>query len=431
MIDFLFSKTPLSYFVQSIWRDEAFSYLLAKQNLIKILSLTAKDFNPPLYYLLLHLWIKIFGSSEIALRTPSLIFFWATVYLAFLLMIEVFKYPQKKAFFYLLFFLVNPLLNYFAFEARMYMMFCFFATLSFYSFLTKQKKLYFWSTLLGLFTHYFMITVIFTQLFVYFISKNKPPFKLKELISPSLFFLPWLIFVIFTKKPLTGSFWIKKLTLNKIFLIPASLFTGYEFDFNFYDKRIHWFSWFTLILVVITILRKKQKKEIFLFNFLIIWSFLVPILIGLISIWFPIFLPRYLIFAGVGLILLIVYLIEKLPFFLKSLAIIFVFFLSINYTNYQLRYRKKEEIRKTIGEIKRIAKKEDLLYVTDVLYYHPAVYYFGEDRVFIYQKNYEEIPDYVGKVLIPKEKIINHLPIFPKKAFILNSASDYQIQSSL
>lgn len=435
MVNFLFTKTPFAYLIQSFWRDEAFSFLLAKKDLLQILYLTAKDFNPPLYYLLLHFWMKVFGSSEIALRSLSLIFFWATVYIAFLFMTNIFKLSQKKTFFYLLFFLINPLLNYYAFEARMYSMFAFLAILSFYSLLTNQKKLYFWSTLLGLLTHYFMIGVFATQLIIYFIFKkskiiDKKVFNFKILISPFVLSLVWLLFVLILKKP-SSSFWIKPIIFKQLFLVPASLFTGYEFDFGFFDNRIIRFSWLIFIVIFLGMIIKKQKREKDLFYILIFWSLFIPILSALVSLFFPIFLPRYLIFSAIGLILLIIFIIDKLPFLIKLATIILIFNLCFNYTHQQLRYRKKDDWRKIITEIKSLAKKDDLLYVTDVLYYHPAVYYFDEKRVFIYQKNYDEIPDYVGKILIPQNKIINYLPTFPKKAFIINSPSDYQIQSSL
>src|SRR3989339_1180240 len=142
MLNFIFTKTHLFFFTQSFWRDEAFSYFMAKKNVSEIIFLTAKDFNPPLYYLILHFWIKIFGGSEIALRSLSIIFFWATIYVAFLFLNDIFKIKLKKSFFYLIFFIVNPLLLYYAFEARMYTMFAFFASLSYYAFFKKDYRLY-------------------------------------------------------------------------------------------------------------------------------------------------------------------------------------------------------------------------------------------------------------------------------------------------
>jgi len=162
MLNFLFTHTPLLFLTQSFWRDEAFSYFLAKKNILEIIILSAKDFSPPLYHLLLHFWLKIFGGSEISMRSLSVIFFWATLYVCFLFLQEIFKLNFKKSLIYLLLFLVNPFLSYYAFEARAYSLFAFLATLSYYSFYKKNYKLYFLSTVFGLYTHYFMLFVVFS-----------------------------------------------------------------------------------------------------------------------------------------------------------------------------------------------------------------------------------------------------------------------------
>ena len=107
MIQFLFTRTPLAYFVASLWRDEAFSYLMARLPIHQLLWATAQDANPPLYYLLLKLWMGIFGTSEIALRSLSLIFFWATLYVVYLILKEVYALGTKKSLFYLLFFILQ------------------------------------------------------------------------------------------------------------------------------------------------------------------------------------------------------------------------------------------------------------------------------------------------------------------------------------
>ena len=46
---------------ESIWLDEAFSIQLAKYDPVEIIRKTARDVHPPLYYLLLHFWINLFG----------------------------------------------------------------------------------------------------------------------------------------------------------------------------------------------------------------------------------------------------------------------------------------------------------------------------------------------------------------------------------
>ena len=56
---------------QSLWYDEGFSAWLAQRPLGEIVARTAADIHPPLYYLLLHGWIGLFGTSEWSLRLPS------------------------------------------------------------------------------------------------------------------------------------------------------------------------------------------------------------------------------------------------------------------------------------------------------------------------------------------------------------------------
>ncbi len=59
---------------QSIWYDEAVSLHLAARSLSALTAHTAGDIHPPLYYYLLHFWIRAAGSSELAAAFLSLIF---------------------------------------------------------------------------------------------------------------------------------------------------------------------------------------------------------------------------------------------------------------------------------------------------------------------------------------------------------------------
>jgi len=60
--------------VPSLWFDEGWSWHLARMPIPEMLQATAADRSPFLYYLLLHLWIRIAGESEFALRWPSVVF---------------------------------------------------------------------------------------------------------------------------------------------------------------------------------------------------------------------------------------------------------------------------------------------------------------------------------------------------------------------
>lgn len=439
MLQFLFTKTPLFFLTQSFWRDEAFSYFMAKKNILEMIFLTAKDFNPPLYYFILHFWIKIFGSSEIALRSLSLVFFWATVYVGFMFLNEILKMKVKKSFFYLIFFIINPLLLYFAFEARMYSMLAFFASLSYFAFCKKDYRVYWFATILGLFTHYFMILVVLSQLlFLLVDKKNRFNFKKSAIYLPLLIFSPWVVFFL-SQNGLATSFWLVKPQLkyltnllgiiytgNEAYLYPHSLIVGAM------EKNVLLFS---LLLIFIVILgffyfrRKEKKNDLWLFNLLFIWGVGLPFLAFVFSFIRPVFIPRYLIFTTVGLTLLVIFIIEKMPRSLKTVLLILVFLLSFSYQLLQLTFRKKFDFRKKIQEMKLVVSKNDLIYITNDLDYFTVQYYLPDNKVYIYGKSYQDIPAYNGKVLIPQDRIASTLPFYPKKAFILNSNGDYSIQA--
>jgi len=75
-----------------------------------------------------------------------------------------------------------------------------------------------------------------------------------------------------------------------------------------------------------------------------------------------------------------------------------------------------------------ILKPQDRVYVTDERDFQVAQYYLGEDRVFIYGKSYENLPAYIGKVLIDKDDIRNQLPLAPIKAAVIVHNRGYYFQ---
>ena len=52
----------------NVWWDEAYSVWLARMPLADVLRITAADVHPPLYYALLHGWIRLAGDGEFAIR---------------------------------------------------------------------------------------------------------------------------------------------------------------------------------------------------------------------------------------------------------------------------------------------------------------------------------------------------------------------------
>ena len=63
----------------SLWIDEGISAGIASHPAGEIPGLLRQDGSPPAYYLLLHAWTELAGTSEAALRAPSLVFALLTV----------------------------------------------------------------------------------------------------------------------------------------------------------------------------------------------------------------------------------------------------------------------------------------------------------------------------------------------------------------
>jgi uncharacterized membrane protein len=70
---------------QSFWYDEAVSVVLARQSIVDLLGGRVKDLgNPPLYPVLLHLWMGLVGTSDAAIRALPALLGTATVPLVYL-----------------------------------------------------------------------------------------------------------------------------------------------------------------------------------------------------------------------------------------------------------------------------------------------------------------------------------------------------------
>lgn len=103
---------------QSVWFDEAYSILLAKQSSAHLVHLAALDTHPPFYYLLLKGWAAIFGWSEVALRSLSVLASGGALVFAALTVRRMFG--VKIALYALPFITLAPFLIRYGFEARMY-----------------------------------------------------------------------------------------------------------------------------------------------------------------------------------------------------------------------------------------------------------------------------------------------------------------------
>lgn len=126
---------------QSLWLDEATSALAARMSLINLFTkFLPNDFHPPLYYLILKYWTQVFGSSEISLRIPSVIFGVATIYIIFLIGKKL--YNEKIGIIAAVLLATSGLHVYYSQEARMYSLAALLVSALIYSFLQESWILF-------------------------------------------------------------------------------------------------------------------------------------------------------------------------------------------------------------------------------------------------------------------------------------------------
>jgi mannosyltransferase len=106
---------------RGIWYDDAFSIFLARQGPSQIVTGTAADTMPPLYYLALHLWMRL-GTDIATLRLLNVLISLTIVALTFRLVNSLFDLRTATA--ATLLTAVSPFQIYHAQELRMYGLLC-------------------------------------------------------------------------------------------------------------------------------------------------------------------------------------------------------------------------------------------------------------------------------------------------------------------
>ena len=101
-----------------LWLDEAQSVAIARRSLPGIIDALRADGAPPLYYFLLHAWMSVFGSDDVAVRSLSVLFALAAV--AVLALVAGRSLGWQGSALVVLFTISHPFFVRYATETRMY-----------------------------------------------------------------------------------------------------------------------------------------------------------------------------------------------------------------------------------------------------------------------------------------------------------------------
>ena len=159
------------------WIDEAIAVGIASHDLDEIPGLLRLDGSPPLYYLLLHGWMTLFGDGEAATRALSLVFAAATVPAAW------WAAGRRGA----AIVAICPFLTYYAQEARMYTLVAILSLVATAAFVRHRPVVFVVAMTLLLYTHTWGVF-----LFAGFALVSLRRGRLAPLAIVALLYVPWV-----------------------------------------------------------------------------------------------------------------------------------------------------------------------------------------------------------------------------------------------
>lgn len=365
----------------SIAGDEPFSIYHAQMDVFSIIRLLSSGNNPPLYEIVLHYWISIFGISEWAVRLPSLIFSSITVYYIYKIGAKYLT-PEIALTACLLFIFSNYQILY-AHQARGYTMFGMLTTMSLYYYIQfiNQKEEPFKSgwwfiiiNVLLIYTHYFGTIVLGIE--ISFILFNP---QLRQLLLRKMLFLFGIIaicylpmlytmFIRFTDSVTNGT-WIQAPDgFNSLFGM-VKTFTNMPVVASI--------SILFFVVAIIKFFIVKEKAG--LINKLLTYWFVVGFFgMFFISYAVPVFLDRYLMFVAIPFVLLLGITANSL---LKgrflvllppiTICILFIVTTSLNITN-------KRNVRETVQYVENLKQDSTMVIISPKHFVLNFAYYYDK-----------------------------------------------------
>lgn len=406
----LYIFNVFSLYSQSIRLDESQSIWISSKPITSILKIVSQDVHVPLYSILLHFWIQLFGNDIVFARSLSLIFFILTIPCLYLMTKE--SSSKRVALLTVVLFSVSPFILWYTSEARMYTLFTFITSINHLFFLRfykskgeKSKLPLIITTVLGFYTHYFFIFLIITQflfllLRLWIESLGDKEYEQKSLMRllwnrsdiitkyifivsiALIFFTPWVTYVVSQ-----GS-----ISNTKPLIPPPTSYnvivTFINFIFGFQSQTIQSILvslWPLSIILLFLVFTQKRKLVTDSLEYFFLATFLPIILVFFASYIRPLFLSRYLILVTPTLFFILAWIM--LSYSKKVTTYIVTFFLvtMLALMYYQTASAKtpvKEDYKGVTQVLETQATPFDIIGVSAPFTVYPIEYnYHGHSRI--------------------------------------------------
>jgi len=417
---------------ESLWLDEALSIKFANLHLFQIFFLD--DFTPPLYYIILHWWVHLFGISEFSLRFPSAMFGCLSVFMIYKTGQELFDSNTGRVGALLIALSVFHIQ--YSQEARTYSLSVLLTLCSMYFFMKLLNKRsyrilfgYMLSSVLLIYSHVYGLFIIIAQnmyfVALFLLTKERRKQDVKEWFAIQslliLLFSPWIyIFLIKVYAIQKYGYWIETPHISTIMS-----------SFRTYSSGSILLLWLFLILSIFASLSrqnpggsadsrgslpslKSYQWRLRLTNadkvyFLLIWL-MIPIVLPFIISRFsqPIYQDKYTIVASSALFLLVARGISNVRTkHVRSAIIAIVIIISLMQIKAYYSKISKEQWREVAEYVDANARKGDVALFNAPNCVEPFDYYsrsglivkegFPEDGRQVDGKNINELSETIGR----------------------------------
>lgn len=372
---------------ESLRLDEAQSIWQTSHTLAGTLEIVAQDVHMPMYHVLLHYWMVLFGTDVTSVRSLSLLFFVASLPVLYLLSRTLLS--RKWSLVVVTLFALSPFMNWYGSEARMYTLLTFFALLSqyFYVRILQGKKGwggYAITAIIGAYSHYFFMFTLIAQAIFYLGNRSKfKPGSLKRFILTAIGVIlaisPWLYY--FIAEGAAGNTRPQLPTPSSVdfFNVFSQFLFGFQTDAV---NTIVLSAWPVLVILAFFTVKRRLKFDATVFYLLAAGLLPIVLAFALSYVITPFFLGRYMMPAVAPLYLVAIWLVSQYP---KKLAytVVGAWFLIVG-SMFILQMSSplnpvREDYKMAAQYVQDKATFNDVVVLTSPFTVYPFEYYFTGD----------------------------------------------------
>jgi 4-amino-4-deoxy-L-arabinose transferase-like glycosyltransferase len=367
--------------VESVWLDEATSVDIARDPPVDVILDATRDVHPPLYYLALHVWMRMTGDSEPAVRGLSVLF--SLLAIAALVAFATRWFDRPTALVAALLAAISPLQIAFAQEARMYALLTLTAVLSIDAFLcvlrhgTRRALAgYVAATSAMLYTHAYAGFVVAGQGLwlagaLVVATRHRSQWWRRGLLAfglTALVFLPWVPSFLAQLYSVERTFWISGQTrLASAVVAQAG------------SAVLAWMLGpLAAGAVAVSVVRSRRQEGSMAAATLCaaIIACVIGLPFGLSRVSTPVFLPKYTIAASLAFVTLAARGLVLLPARrLCGAALIGIVALTVVPLRAYFTTRHKDDWRDVVAQVERAAEPGDLVVFSQAFGVEPFHYY--------------------------------------------------------